>query len=102
MPGGATLTCCDAAWGAARGRRSARPFRAFKIDFGAGELTGAMFPFAKTRKERLDNGDSRLSLEERYPTGDERAALMAKAARQLVDDRLLLEEDAKSFGAVVN
>ena len=60
-----------------------------------------MIPFAKTREERLKTGDPRLSLEERYP-GSERADAMAKAARKLVEDRLLLEEDAKSFISAVN
>ena len=41
------------------------------------------------------------SLEERY-RGSERADAMAKAARKLVEDRLLLEEDAKSFISAVN
>jgi hypothetical protein len=76
-----------------------------KAGFAPGELcdnTGSMIPFAKTREERLKAGDPRLSLEERYPGPDDRAAAMAKAARQLVQDRLLLEEDAKAFGAAVN
>jgi hypothetical protein len=59
-----------------------------------------MVPFAKTREERLKTGDPRLSLEERYPQGSERADLITKAARKLVEDRLLLEEDAKAFAAV--
>ena len=60
-----------------------------------------MIPFARTREERMKTGDPRLSLEERY-RGSERADAMAKAARQLVEDRLLLEEDAKSFISAVN
>ena len=70
-----------------------------KPGFGEGELcdnTGAMLPFARTREERLRSGDPRLSLEERYPQASDRADAMAKAARQLVEDRLLLEEDVKS------
>ena len=75
-----------------------------KAGFGEGELcdnSGSMLPFAKTREERMKTNDPRLSLEERY-RGSERAAAMAKAARQLVQDRLLLEEDAKSFISAVN
>jgi hypothetical protein len=34
---------------------------------------------------------------ERYPNDGDRAAAIAKAARQLVRDRLLLEEDTKLF-----
>ena len=72
--------------------------------FGEGELcdnTGSMIPFARTREERLKAGDPRLSLEERY-RGSERADAMVRAARKLVEDRLLLEEDAKSFVSAVN
>jgi hypothetical protein len=74
-----------------------------KTGFGAGELcdnTGAMIPFARTREERVKAGDPRLSLEERYPGPNDRAAAMARAAEQLVKDRLLLEEDAKAYLAV--
>jgi hypothetical protein len=56
---------------------------------------GSMIPFAATREERLKTGDPRLSMAERYP--GERAAAIAKAAQQLVQDRLLLPEDANLF-----
>jgi hypothetical protein len=54
-----------------------------------------MIPFAATREERLKNNDPRPSLTERYPNDGDRAAAIAKAAKQLVQDRLLLEEDVK-------
>jgi hypothetical protein len=76
-----------------------------KAGFAEGELcdnTGSMLPFAKTRAERLADNDPRLSLEERYPHDGDRAAAVAKAARQLVEDRLLLEEDVKLFDPAVN
>jgi Alpha/beta hydrolase domain len=76
-----------------------------KAGFGEGELcdnNGAMIPFAATREERLKNNDSRLSMAERYPHDGDRGAAVAKAARQLVQDRLLLEEDAKLFAPNVN
>jgi Alpha/beta hydrolase domain len=76
-----------------------------KAGFGEGELcdnNGAMIPFAATREERLKNNDSRLSTAERYPNEGDRAAAVAKAAQQLVQDRLLLEEDAKLFAPDVN
>jgi hypothetical protein len=76
-----------------------------KTGFAEGELcenNGAMIPFAATRDARLKNGDSRLSMAERYPGDGDRTAAIAKAARQLVQDRLLLEEDAKLFVANVN
>jgi len=76
-----------------------------KSGFGEGELcdnNGAMIPFAATREERLNNGDPRPSMAERYPKPGDRAAAIAKAAQQLVRDRFLLEEDAKLFVPNVN
>ena len=61
-----------------------------------------MLPFAKTKDERLASGDPRLSLPERYPHDGDRAEAIARAAAKLVQDRLLLPEDAKSFAAAVN
>jgi Alpha/beta hydrolase domain len=76
-----------------------------KAGFAEGELcdnNGAMIGFAATREERLKNGDPRLSMAERYPNQGDRAAAIAKAAQQLVQDRLLLEEDAKLFIPNIN
>ena len=76
-----------------------------KAGFAEGELCenyGSMFPFAATREERLKNNDSRLSLAERYPKEGDRAAAISTAAKQLVQDRLLLEEDVKLFTAGMN
>ena len=63
---------------------------------------GSMIPFAATREERQKNHDPRLSMAERYPNDGDRAAAIAKAAQQLVKDRLLLEEDTKLFIPNVN
>jgi hypothetical protein len=41
-------------------------------------------------------------LQSAYPRKGDRAAAIAKAAQQLVQDRLLLEEDVKLFAARVN
>ena len=71
-----------------------------KSGFGEGELcdnNGSMIPFAATRADRLKNNDPRRSMAERYPNDGDRAAAITKAARQLVRDRLLLEDDAKLF-----
>jgi hypothetical protein len=76
-----------------------------KPGFGEGELcdnNGSMIPFAATREERQKNNDPRLSMAERYPNEGDRAAAIAKAAQQLVKDRLLLEEDTKLFIPNVN
>jgi hypothetical protein len=76
-----------------------------KAGFGEGELcdnNGSMIPFATTRDERLRNNDPRLSLLERYPHDGDREVAIAKAAQQLVQDRLLLEEDTKLFAPKTN
>jgi hypothetical protein len=76
-----------------------------KSGFGEGELCdniGAMIPFAANREERLKNNDPRPSMAERYPKPDDRTAAIAKAAQQLVRDRLLLDDDARLFVPSVN
>lgn len=76
-----------------------------KAGFSPGELcdnNGAMIPFAATKAEREKSGDPRLSLEERYPKPGDREAAVQKAAAQLVKDRLLLEEDVKTFTDATN
>jgi len=57
-------------------------------------LAGGYIPFAKTRAERLANGDPRLSIEERYPSLQAYFAAATREAASLVDDRLLLPDDA--------
>jgi hypothetical protein len=57
-------------------------------------LQGSFIPFARTRQERLDAGDPRLSIEERYPSKETYVAAIRKAADGLVADRYLLPEDA--------
>ena len=76
-----------------------------KAGFGEGSLCGnfgSMLPFAKTREERIKANDPRLSLEERYPTAAARAAIIEQAARQLVQDRLLLQEDVSGYLQATN
>ncbi len=63
-------------------------------------LNGSYIPFAITRKERLANHDSRLSLEERYQNQQDFAAKRKQAAAELVKERFLLPEDAPIFSAV--
>jgi len=58
---------------------------------------GGMIPFAKTRAERMANGDSRLSLEERYKSHDEYLKIVSAAAAKLVQERFLLQQDADAM-----
>ena len=58
---------------------------------------GSFFPFAGTRAEREASGDPRLSIEERYPTHESYVNAVAQAADRLVQERLLLQEDADAI-----
>src|SRR5262245_1145077 len=58
-------------------------------------LSGSFFPFARTRAERLASGDPRLSLEERYSDHAGFVGAVERAARTLVAERFLLDEDAR-------
>jgi hypothetical protein len=62
-------------------------------------LSGAFVPFAATRAERERTNDPRPSLEERYggPAGFVKA--VEEAARALVAERFLLQEDADRYVA---
>lgn len=57
-------------------------------------LFGSYIPFAKTKEERTQSGDPRLSLEERYRDHDDYVRKVSQAARSLVEERYLLPEDA--------
>jgi hypothetical protein len=57
-------------------------------------ITGSYFPFASTKKERRATGDPRLSIEERYGSRARYVRAIAMATQRLVDDRLMLGEDA--------
>ena len=59
----------------------------------SGGLSGWMLPFAATKAERELAGDPRPSIEERYGSREAYTRLVDKAARGLVAQRYLLEED---------
>jgi hypothetical protein len=64
--------------------------------FGEGDLcdnNGGFVPFATSKAVRLNSGDARLSLEERYGTHDGYLAAVRQAAEGLVRERLMLSED---------
>jgi len=58
-------------------------------------LSGSYIPFATTKAERLAAGDPRKSLEERYKDHDGYVKAVEKAAKKLVHEGFLLEEDAE-------
>jgi hypothetical protein len=63
-------------------------------------LNGSYLPFAKTGAERRDHGDPRPSLQERYRSRVHYVRAIAVAAQRLVEQRLLLEEDADRYVAL--
>ena len=56
-----------------------------------------MIPFAKTKAERLANGDPRLSLEERTATTTGYVAAVKAAAAKAVRQGFLLQGDADAL-----
>jgi hypothetical protein len=57
-------------------------------------FVGGFIPFVRTKAERMESGDPRLSLEERYSTHEGYVAKVHAAARRQVEQRFLLPEDA--------
>lgn len=62
-------------------------------------IFGGYFPFARTAEERRASGDPRPSVEERYGSGEEYVREVERAARQLVAERLMIEEDMERIVA---
>ncbi len=58
-----------------------------------GGLTGSTLPFPRTRAEREEAGDPRLSIEERYASKNEYLERVKAAATEQVRQRYMLEED---------
>ncbi|MDA0768781.1 MAG: hypothetical protein BZY79_00410 [SAR202 cluster bacterium Casp-Chloro-G4] len=63
-------------------------------------LVGSYLPFARTKAERDETGDHRPSLEERYGSKETYVKAIEKAAQSLVQQRLLLQEDAERYVAL--
>ncbi len=62
--------------------------------------TGSFIPLAATRATRRSSGDPRPSLEERYPDHASYVRAVSEAAEALVQDRLLLRQDADEIVAL--
>jgi len=63
-------------------------------------LNGSYLPFAVTSAQQQKSGDPRPSLEERYRSKAHYVRAIALAAQRLVEQRLLLEEDADRYVAL--
>jgi hypothetical protein len=77
-----------------------------RAGFAEGDLcsaNGSWIAFARTTAERLASGDSRPSLEERYPGGEaEYRQKYGRAVDHLVAERYLLPEDAARLKAAAS
>ncbi len=60
-------------------------------------LLGSTIPFAETKEERVKSGDPRLSVGERYENHDHYVQKIRRETRSMVEDRLLLPEDAEKI-----
>jgi hypothetical protein len=70
--------------------------------FGHGaqhRFEGSYIPFAETPEERAETRDPRKSVLERYPDKAAYVAAIVAAARELVAQRLMLEEDVERCAA---
>src|SRR6478609_5996285 len=54
---------------------------------------GSWIPLAKTAEERKKSGDPRLSIAERYKSQEEYMSRFEQAAKKLIEQRFLLQED---------
>jgi hypothetical protein len=60
-------------------------------------LVGSFQPFPKTRAEREQSNDSRLSIEERYKNRQDYLQRVKDAAANLVRERFVLETDVEAL-----
>ncbi len=71
--------------------------------FGHGamhEFSGSYIPLPETPEERRATGDPRRSILERYPDAEAYVGAITAAARRLVEEGLMLEEDVERAAAV--
>lgn len=68
--------------------------RMFGAEADLASLQGSYIPFAATRSERLQSGDPRLSIAERYPSFEHYQRQYKAYCERLVNERYLLAEDA--------
>lgn len=60
-------------------------------------MAGSFIPFAKTRAEREKSHDPRMSIEERYASRSVYLTEVEKAAKELAQERYLLQQDVKAI-----
>ena len=60
------------------------------------EASGQFIPFPRTEADHIATGDPRLSVEARYPSFQHYHAKVRRAINDMVEDRLMLCEDAQA------
>lgn len=71
-----------------------------KAGFAEGELmmtNGCIKAFARTKAEREQTGDPRLSIEERYPSHQAYIDIVKRAVHQLVQEGFMLPQDGEDY-----
>lgn len=58
---------------------------------------GSWIPLARTAEERKKSGDPRVSIAERYASREDYMSKFEQAARKLIEQRFLLQEDLPAF-----
>ena len=58
---------------------------------------GSVIPFAKTQSERMNSGDPRLSIQERYISHDDYLMQIKDASNNLLNKRFLLNDDIEHY-----
>jgi hypothetical protein len=95
--GGVPVVLLDAPLGSYLGWNltagGARPFHQGQIC----NYVGGMVPFARSAQQRIANGDSRRSLEERYGSHEGYVAAVTQAAERAVAEGFLLPSDATAL-----
>lgn len=66
------------------------------------ELSGSYVPLPETPEERRMTGDPRRSITERFPNAEAYAAAITAAARQLVEEGLMLEDVERAAAAAAD
>jgi len=62
-----------------------------------GRFAGSCWVFPLNKKNRIDSGDPRLSITERYSSKGQYIELVKAAVADLIDSRLMLKEDGENY-----
>lgn len=76
-------------------------FNPRRKEYGApeylGRFAGSCWVFSSTKEERINSGDPRLSIEERYNSKEEYVNLINDVVEDLIEKRLMMPEDGEVY-----